>query len=247
MRYRKYILLILKKLWAAVKDLIPIIVVVVFFQSVVIRQPFPEIGDVIFGVLLVIVGLMLFIEGLEIGLFPIGETMAYALAKKGSFLWLMVFSFALGFATTIAEPALIAVAKEASIISSDAGLINNNQEVMDTYAFGLRLTVAFSVGLAIAIGVLRILKGWPLHYLIIGGYVLVMLMTLIAPEEIIGLAYDAGGVTTSTITVPLVTALGVGLATVIKGRSPLRDGFGLIAFASLLPMIFVMAYGLFWF
>lgn len=247
MRYRKYILLILKKLWAAVKDLIPIIVVVVFFQSVVIRQPFPEIGDVIFGVLLVIVGLMLFIEGLEIGLFPIGETMAYALAKKGSFLWLMVFSFALGFATTIAEPALIAVAKEASVISSDAGLINNNQEVMDTYAFGLRLTVAFSVGLAIAIGVLRILKGWPLHYLIIGGYVLVMLMTLIAPEEIIGLAYDAGGVTTSTITVPLVTALGVGLATVIKGRSPLRDGFGLIAFASLLPMIFVMAYGLFWF
>ncbi|RLD25802.1 MAG: DUF1538 domain-containing protein [Bacteroidetes bacterium] len=247
MRYRKFILLILKKLWAAVTDLIPIIVVVVFFQSVVIRQPFPEIGDVIFGILLVIVGLMLFIEGLEIGLFPIGETMAYALAKKGSLLWLMVFSFALGFATTIAEPALIAVAKEASIISSDAGLINNNQEVMDNYAFGLRLTVAFSVGLAIVIGVLRILKGWPLHYLIIGGYVLVMLMTLIAPKEIIGLAYDAGGVTTSTITVPLVTALGVGLATVIKGRSPLTDGFGLIAFASLLPMIFVMAYGLFWF
>ncbi len=247
MRYRKFILSILKKLWAAVADLIPIIVVVVFFQSVVIRQPFPEIGDVIFGILLVVVGLMLFIEGLEIGLFPIGETMAYALAKKGSLLWLMVFSFALGFATTIAEPALIAVAKEASVISSSAGLINNNQEVMDTYAFGLRLTVAFSVGLAIVIGVLRILKGWPLHYLIIGGYVLVMLMTLIAPEEIIGLAYDAGGVTTSTITVPLVTALGVGLATVIKGRSPLTDGFGLIAFASLLPMIFVMAYGLFWF
>lgn len=247
MRYRKFILSILKKLWAAVKDLIPIIVVVVFFQSVVINQPFPEIGDVIFGILLVIVGLMLFIEGLEIGLFPIGETMAYALAKKGSLMWLMIFSFALGFSTTIAEPALIAVAKEASVISSDAGLINNNQEVMDTYAFGLRLTVAFSVGLAIVIGVLRILKGWPLHYLIIGGYVMVMLMTLIAPKEIIGLAYDAGGVTTSTITVPLVTALGVGLATVIKGRSPLTDGFGLIAFASLLPMIFVMAYGLFWF
>ena len=112
--------------------------------------------------------------------------MAYALAKKGSFLWLTIFSFALGFATTIAEPALIAVAKEASIISSDAGLISNNQEVLDTYAFGLRLTVAFSVGLAIVIGVLRILKGWPLHYLIIGGYVMVMLMTLIAPEEIVG-------------------------------------------------------------
>jgi len=246
-RYKSHILSILKKLWAAVKDLIPIIVVVVFFQSVVIRQPFPEIGEVIFGILMVIVGLMLFIEGLEIGLFPIGETMAYALAKKGSLLWLMIFSFALGFSTTIAEPALIAVAKEASVISSDAGLIENNQNVMDTYAIGLRLTVAFSVGLAIVIGVLRILKGWPLHYLIIGGYVMVMLMTMIAPEEIIGLAYDAGGVTTSTITVPLVTALGVGLATVIKGRSPLIDGFGLIAFASLLPMIFVMAYGLFWY
>lgn len=228
-------------------DLIPIIVVVVFFQSVVIRQPFPEIGEVIFGIFFVIIGLMLFKEGLEMGLFPIGEALAYALAKKGSLFWLMVFSFALGFSTTIAEPALIAVAKEASEVSSGAGLIENNQETMDTYAMGLRLSVAFSVGLAIVLGVLRILKGWPLYYLIIGGYVMVMLMTIVAPEEIVGLAYDAGGVTTSTITVPLVTALGVGLATVIKGRNPLLDGFGLIAFASLLPMIFVMAYGLFWF
>ena len=247
MKYKTYIRLILQKLWAAVKDLIPIIVVVVFFQTVVIQQPFPEAGEVIFGVLIVIIGLMIFIEGLEIGLFPIGESMAYALAKKGSLFWLMLFSFSLGFSTTIAEPALIAVAKEASVITSNAGLIENDQKVLDSYAMGLRLTVAFSVGLAILIGVLRILKGWPLHYLIIGGYLMVMLMTTIAPNEIIGLAYDAGGVTTSTITVPLVTALGVGLATVIKGRSPLLDGFGLIAFASLLPMIFVMAYGLFWF
>ncbi|WP_299528583.1 DUF1538 domain-containing protein [Ulvibacterium sp.] len=245
--YKAYILDISKKLWAAVTDLIPIIVVVVFFQTAVIQQPFPEIGEVIIGILFVIVGLMLFIEGLEIGLFPIGEAMAYALAKKGSLFWLLIFSFALGFSTTIAEPALIAVAKEASEISSGAGLIKNDQSTMNIYAFGLRLAVAFSVGLAIVIGVLRILKGWPLYYLIIGGYVLVMLMTIIAPSEIIGLAYDAGGVTTSTITVPLVTALGVGLATVIKGRSPLLDGFGLIAFASLLPMVFVMAYGLFWF
>ena len=228
-------------------DLIPIIAVVVFFQSVVIRQPFPQIGEVIFGFVFVIIGLMLFVEGLEISLFPIGEAMAYSLAKKGSLLWLMIFAFALGFSTTIAEPALIAVTKEAAIISSGAGLIENSQKVIDLYAMGLRLAVAFSVGLAVAIGVLRILKGWPLYYLIIGGYILVMLMTIIAPEEIIGLAYDAGGVTTSTITVPLVAALGVGLAKVIKGRSPLVDGFGLIAFASLLPMIFVMAYGLFWF
>jgi hypothetical protein len=247
MRYKSYIILILSKLRAAVIDLVPIIAVVVFFQSVVIRQPFPQIGEVIFGFVFVVIGLMLFVEGLEIALFPIGETMAYALAKKGSLLWLMVFAFALGFSTTVAEPALIAVTKEASIISSGAGLIENSQKTMDLYALGLRLTVAFSVGLAIVIGVLRILKGWPLYYLIIGGYILVMLMTIIAPEEIIGLAYDAGGVTTSTITVPLVTALGVGLASVIKGRSPLADGFGLIAFASLLPMIFVMAYGLFWF
>jgi len=228
-------------------DLIPIILVVVFFQSVVIRQPFPQIGEVIFGFLFVVVGLMLFVEGLEIGLFPIGESLAYALAKKGSLMWLMIFAFGLGFSTTIAEPALIAVTKEASIISSGAGLIENNQKTMNLYAMGLRLSVAISVGLAIVIGVLRILKGWPLYYLIIGGYILVMLMTIIAPDEIIGLAYDAGGVTTSTITVPLVAALGVGLANVIKGRSPLADGFGLIAFASLLPMIFVMAYGLLWF
>ena len=247
MKYKRYILLIIKKLRAALMDLIPIIAVVVFFQSVVIRQPFPQIGEVILGFVFVIIGLMLFVEGLEISLFPIGEAMAYSLAKKGSLLWLMIFAFALGFSTTIAEPALITVTKEAAIISSGAGLIENSQKVMDLYAMGLRLTVAFSVGLAIVIGVLRILKGWPIYYLIIGGYILVMLMTIIAPEEIIGLAYDAGGVTTSTITVPLVAALGVGLANVIKGRSPLVDGFGLIAFASLLPMIFVMAYGLFWF
>jgi len=228
-------------------DLLPIVLVVVFFQAVVIRQPLPQIGEVIVGFLFVIAGLMLFIEGLEIGLFPIGETMAFALAKKGSLLWLMIFAFALGFSTTIAEPALIAVAKEASVISSGAGLIENSQKTRELFAMGLRLSVAVSVGLAILIGVLRILKGWPLYYLIIGGYILVMLMTIIAPVEIIGLAYDAGGVTTSTITVPLVAALGVGLANVIKGRSPLVDGFGLIAFASLLPMIFVMAYGLLWF
>jgi len=247
MSYKYYFLVIIKKIWATVTDIIPIIVVIVFFQTVVIKQPFPQVGEILFGIVFVVVGLMIFIEGLEMGLFPIGELMAYALAKKGSLFWLMIFSFLLGFSTTIAEPALIAVAKKASVISSEAGLIDNNQKTMDTYALGLRLTVAFSVGLAIVIGVMRILKGWPLHYLIIGGYMLVMLMTMIAPKEIIGLAYDAGGITTSTITVPLVTALGVGLATVIKGRSPLLDGFGLIAFASLLPMIFVMIYGLFWF
>jgi len=191
-----------------------------------------------------VLGLSLFIQGLEMGLFPIGETMAQALARKGSLFWLLSFAFTLGFSTTVAEPALIAVAAKAADIAGRGGLIDPSPESLAQYAFGLRMSVAFSVGLAILIGVMRILKGWPIHYLIIGGYVLVMLMTVIAPKEIIGIAYDAGGVTTSTITVPLVAALGVGLASTIRGRSALTDGFGLIAFASLLPMIFVMGYGL---
>lgn len=241
------LLILLKKLKTALMDLVPIIVVVVFFQLVVIRQPFPDLGSILIGSIFVVIGLMLFIEGLEMGLFPIGETMANALARKGSLFWLLTFAFLLGFSTTIAEPALIAIAQEAAEIAAGAALIDPQPRTLDRYAMGLRLSVAFSVGLAIVIGVLRILKGWPLYYLIIGGYLMVMVMTVFAPEEIIGLAYDAGGVTTSTITVPLVTALGVGLANVIKGRSPLLDGFGLIAFASLLPMIFVMGYGLLWF
>ncbi len=187
---------------------------------------------------------MLFIEGLEIGLFPIGEAMAEALARKGSLFWLLTFAFSLGFSTTIAEPALIAISREAATIASNAHLIGQDTKAVQNYALGLRLTVATSVGLAILIGVLRILRGWPVQYLILGGYVIIMLITTVAPKEIIGIAYDAGGVTTSTVTVPLVAALGVGLASVIKGRSPLLDGFGLIAFASLLPMIFVMLYGM---
>lgn len=234
----------LDKFKDACKDLLPIVVVIAFFQVVVLRQPLPQLGDVLFGALLIVTGLTLFVQGLEMGLFPIGEAMAQALTRKGSLFWLLFFAFALGFSTTVAEPALIAVSAKAADIAGQGGLIDPGQESLKQYAFGLRMSVAFSVGLAILIGVLRILRGWPIHYLIIGGYVLVMLMTVIAPQEIIGIAYDAGGVTTSTITVPLVAALGVGLASTIRGRSPLVDGFGLIAFASLLPMIFVMAYGI---
>ncbi|OKY73730.1 MAG: hypothetical protein BM485_17670 [Desulfobulbaceae bacterium DB1] len=235
---------ILKKLRDAFADLLPIIAVIAFFQLAVIRQPLPQLAEVLWGTLLVAAGLSLFIQGLEMGLFPLGEAMAHALARKGSLFWLLFFAFALGFATTVAEPALIAVSREAAEIASNAGLIAPGEGPLRSYALGLRLSVAFSVGLAILIGVLRILKGWPVHYLIIGGYVVVMLMTIVAPEAIVGIAYDAGGVTTSTVTVPLVAALGVGLASTIRGRSPLLDGFGLIAFASLLPMIFVMGYGL---
>lgn len=239
-----FILIILKKIRDAFTDLLPIILVISFFQIFVLKQPLPQMGEVLFGAVLVVIGLSMFVYGLEIGLFPIGETMAHALARKGSLFWLLFFAFALGFSTTVAEPALIAVAAEAAEIASDGGLIESDKDSLNQYAFGLRMSVAFSVGLAILVGVMRIIKGYPIHYLIIGGYVVVMLMTIFAPKEIIGIAYDAGGVTTSTITVPLVAALGVGLASTIRGRSPLIDGFGLIAFASLLPMIFVMGYGL---
>jgi hypothetical protein len=238
------LIMILNKLWFSFKDLLPIILVIAFFQLFVLRQPLPNLVEVLFGSVLVVCGLMLFVQGLEMGLFPIGETMSQALARKGSLFWLLLFAFLLGFSTTVAEPSLIAVSAEASEIAAEAGIILQSQESMKSYALGLRLSVAISVGIAILIGVLRILRGWPIQYLIIGGYIVVMLMTLIAPEEIIGIAYDAGGVTTSTVTVPLVAALGVGLASIIKGRSPLLDGFGLIAFASLLPMIFVMGYGI---
>jgi hypothetical protein len=192
----------------------------------------------------VVLGLTLFIQGLEQSLFPIGESMAYAFASKGSLFWLLTFAFCLGFGTTVAEPALIAVAQEAANIASKAGIIEPGDEAITSYALGLRLTVALSVGFAILVGVLRIIRGWPLYYLIIAGYCGVIVLTPFAPPEIIGIAYDSGGVTTSTITVPLVTALGVGLATAIKGRNPMTDGFGLIAFASLTPIVFVMAYGM---
>lgn len=233
-----------QRLRGAVMDLLPIVVVIVFFQVAVIKQPLPAIAEILFGFALVVVGLSLFIQGLETGLFPIGETLADALARKGSIIWLLLFSFGLGFTTTIAEPSLIAVADKSAAIAAASNLIDPAQDSLDSYSNGLRISVAVSVGLAVVVGVFRILKGIPLHYLIIGGYCCVMAITPFAPREIIGIAYDAGGVTTSTVTVPLVTALGVGLATIIRGRNPLIDGFGLIAFASLFPMIFVMAYGI---
>ncbi|MCG8429254.1 MAG: DUF1538 domain-containing protein [Chromatiales bacterium] len=239
---------LLKHLWSSLKDsirdLAPIVLVIAFFQLVVLQQPIPDLFSLLTGTLMVIIGLTLFVHGLKIGLFPIGESMAYDFASKGSVTWLLTFAFALGFGTTVAEPALIAVSNEAANVASAGGMIQDNEAAKSDYANGLRFTVALSVGLAIVVGVLRIIKGWPVQYLIMGGYVGVVVMTMFAPPEIIGIAYDSGGVTTSTITVPLVTALGVGLATSIRGRNPMTDGFGLIAFASLTPMIFVMGYGM---
>ena len=226
------------------KDLLPIIVVIAFFQILVLKQPIPNLNEIVIGIIFVVAGLSFFIKGLEMGLFPIGESMAYDFARKGSVFWLLTFAFCLGFGTTVAEPALIAVADEAAHVAAEGEMIDNSEAARDSYALGLRLTVAVSVGIAILVGVLRILRGWPIQYLIIGGYIGVVVMTVFAPAQIIGIAYDSGGVTTSTITVPLVTALGVGLASSIQGRNPVTDGFGLIAFASLTPMIFVMAYGM---
>ena len=228
----------------ALRDLAPVILVIAFFQIVVLRQPFPDLLNVLIGLLCVIVGLTLFIQGLESGLFPLGEALAQGFAQKGSVTILLAFAFCLGFGTTVAEPALIAVAAEAADVAAEAGAIVDDDRARTTYALELRLVVAVSVGAALVLGVLRILKGWPIHRLIIAGYLLVTAMTVFAPAEIVGVAYDSGGVTTSTITVPLVTALGVGLATSIRGRNPMVDGFGLIAFASLTPMICVLAYGM---
>ena len=226
------------------RDLLPIVVVIAFFQIAVLQQPIPNLSELIFGTCLVVLGLTFFIHGLKIGLFPLGESMAWNFAKKGSLFWLLLFAFLLGFGTTVAEPALIKIAKEAAAIAADGGMIKTDNASKESYASGLRYTVALSVGFAIVLGVLRIIKGWPVQYLIVGGYIGVVVMTVFAPKEIIGIAYDSGGVTTSTITVPLVTALGVGLASSLHGRNPLTDGFGLIAFASLTPMIFVMGYGM---
>lgn len=228
----------------AVRDLAPIIIVIAFFQIAVLQQPFPNLADTVVGLICVILGLALFIHGLESGLFPLGEAIAQAFARKSSVIALLSFAFCLGFGTTVAEPALIAVAAEAADVVATAGLISSEESARSTYAFNLRIVVALSVGAAVVIGVVRILKGWPIHLMIISGYVIVTLLTFFAPAEIIGIAYDSGGVTTSTITVPLLTALGVGLATSIRGRNPMVDGFGLIAFASLTPMIFVLAYGM---
>jgi len=235
---------LLRFLSGSARDLTPIVLVIALFQLLVLRQPFPDLGSVLIGLVLVLLGLAFFVRGLDLGLFPLGESMAHAFARKGSLGWLLVFSFALGFGSTVAEPALIAIAEEASEVAAQAGATADTAAARDRYALGLRLTVALAVGVALVIGVLRILAGWPIHLMMAGGYLLVITLTTFAPQEIIGIAYDSGGVTTSTITVPLVAALGVGLASSIEGRNPVLDGFGLIAFASLTPILFVLVYGM---
>lgn len=233
----------LRHVAGSIRDLAPIVLVIAFFQYFVLQAPLDNAMGLVGGALLVLLGLTLFVYGLELALFPIGESLAFDLARKGSVFWLLTFAFLLGFGTTVAEPALTAVANEASRVAAAAGTIEDTAEARANYVFGLRVTVALSVGVALIVGVLRILLGWSLPMMIVTGYAMVIAMTMVAPPEIVGIAYDSGGVTTSTVTVPLVAALGVGMASSLRDRNPMTDGFGLIAFASLSPMIFVMAYG----
>ncbi|WP_200763674.1 DUF1538 domain-containing protein [Nitrosophilus alvini] len=229
---KKQFSILIKGLKDSFKDLLPIIAVIAFFQIAILHQIPENIISTAIGLGIVAFGLAVFIYGLDIAIFPLGENLAHEFVKKGSLFWLLFFAFLIGFSTTVAEPALIAIAQKAEIISS--GRLD---------AFWLRIVVALSVGTAITLGIFRIILGHPIHIYIIFGYIIAVLITFFAPKEIVGLAYDSGGVTTSTVTVPLVTALGVGIASNIKGRNPVIDGFGLIAFASLTPMIFVQLYG----
>ena len=233
--------LLLETLASTVLDVLPIVAVLFLFQVFVVRQAIPRVRRVLIGLIYVILGLALFLVGLEVALFPIGRIMSAQLTAP-EFLgggeltwtdygWVYVFAFAIGFATTIAEPSLIAVADKASDVSGGA-----------IRAWGFRVAVAIGVAAAIAVGAFRIVTGTPLYLYMIVGYAVVIAQTMFAPKEIVPLAYDSGGVTTSTVTVPLVAALGLGLAVNVPDRSPLIDGFGLIALASLFPMISVMGY-----
>ncbi len=241
----KTLRILLFKFFQSFSNVLPVILVITFFQTAVIQKPFPHLQETLFGFVLVVIGLFIFVQGLEQALFPLGERLAVEFALKGNVFWIVLFGFTLGFATTIAEPALTVIAQKAGKIAAEAGVIDAARDSIGNYVWGLRMTTAFSVGLAGAIGVIRIIKGWPLVIFILAGYSLIVLATLFAPKEIIGIAYDAGGITTSTITVPLITALGIGLASTIRGRNPIIDGFGLIALASLTPILFVMLYGIF--
>jgi hypothetical protein len=232
---------------STITDVLPIAAIIFGFQVVVLRQRVPNLKKVLIGFMYVLVGLTLFLVGLQEALFPLGRAMAQQLTDPGfiqaasdsagallqwqDYFWVYLFAAAIGFSTTIAEPSLIAVAIKANQVSTGA-----------IGVWGLRIAVAIGVATGIALGAFRIVTGTPLHYYIIAGYIIVIIQTLFAPRIIIALAYDSGGVTTSTVTVPLVAALGLGLASTIPGRSPLLDGFGLIAFASLFPIISVMAY-----
>lgn len=234
-------------LLSTIHDVLPIVAILFGFQFFVLKKPIANLRRVIIGFIYVLIGLALFLQGLDQALFPLGRLMAEQLTNPvfihggiehiseilrwQDYYWVYLFAISIGFSTTIAEPSLIAVAIKANQVSG--GSIG---------AWGLRLAVAFGVAVGLGLGTFRIVTGYPLHWFIITGYIVVVIQTYFAPRIIIPLAYDSGGVTTSTVTVPLVAALGLGLAETVPGRNPLMDGFGLIAFASLFPIMSVMAY-----
>ena len=217
----------------ALRNLLPIVIVVAVFQALILQQMPDNLATMALGLLIVAFGVALFLQGLELSIFPVGKSLSNQFARRGSLPILLSFGFAIGFSAVVAEPALIAVAEQAEQISE--GRID---------ALTLRMLVAVSVGLVVALGVLRTIKGWPIHWIMIIGYITVVSVTYFAPEEIVGLAYDSGGVTTNIVTVPLIAALGIGLAASIRGRNPLMDGFGLVAMAVMVPMISVQVYGI---
>ena len=237
---------LLSTFWSTIGDVAPILTLIIVFQHFILRQPIPQPRRMAMGFVFVLFGLTFFLVGLELALFPLGKLMATQLSSPAfvfgtetapanlewhAYDWVYLFAALIGFATTIAEPALIAVAQKAHRASHGA-----------IHPWGLRIAVAIGVAIGIALGTFRIVSGYPLVNFIVVGYLIVVAQTFFAPKMIIPLAYDSGGVTTSTVTVPLVAALGLGLASTIPGRNPALDGFGLIAFASLFPMITVMGY-----
>jgi hypothetical protein len=232
-----------RMLLGSLRDLAPVAVVILFFQIFVLGQPATSLLGLLEGAVLVIVGLTLFVYGLQLALFPIGEALAFALARRGSFPWLVLFAFLLGFCSTIAEPALTAVAAEAASAAAAAGLLDDLPTSHSRYALGLRLMVSCAVGTALVLGASRIIFGWPLPHIVAGLYLAGIALALLAPPGTIGIAYDVGGVTSSVITVPLVSALGIGLASSLSGRDPMTDGFGMIALVLLTPPLFVMGFG----
>lgn len=235
----------LDALWETGRDVLPIAAIIIGFQLLVIRRPLAHPGKTLLGFFNVLIGITFFLDGLKIALFPLGELMATQLSAPAflhitdstaaadwrNYGWVYLFGACIGFATTLAEPSLLAVAIKAEEISGKA-----------ISAWGLRLAVSLGVAFGIGLGTFRIISGTELYYYIVVGYIVVLIQTVYAPKLIIGLAYDSGGVTTSTVTVPLVTALGLGLASTVPGRNPLLDGFGLVAFASLFPIITVLGY-----
>lgn len=217
----------------ALRNLLPIVAVVVAFQLLVFRRMPDDPLQLLGGLLIVGLGIALFLQGLELSVFPVGKNLANQLTRRGELALLLPFGFAIGFGAVVAEPALIAVADQAQLIS--AGRVNG---------LVLRVVIATSVGSVLVLGLLRVLRGWPIHRLLITGYALVLVITYVAPPEIVGLAYDSGGVTTNVVTVPLIAAIGIGLANSIRGRSALSDGFGLVGLCVMVPMIGVQLYGI---